>query len=81
MSLIGYILGIHHLPDATTETVTATKGNPTLDFYFEAVKNSSEILAMSNDWLNLAYLEPLMAKKYNAKINHGEKQMRTLNLF
>ena len=76
-----HILGIHHLPDATTETATGTKGNPTLDFYFEAVKNSSEILAMSNDWLNLAYLEPLMAKKYNAKINHGEKQMRTLNLF
>ena len=51
------------------------------DFYLESLRSSTEVIAMSSDWLTLAYLEPLMAKKYGARINGGEKAMRTLNLF
>ena len=51
------------------------------DFCLESLRNNTEVLATSSDWLTLAYLEPLMAKKHNARINGGEKAMRTLNLF
>ena len=51
------------------------------DFFLESLRNNTEVLATSSDWLTLAYLEPLMAKKHNARINGGEKAMRTLNLF
>ena len=50
-------------------------------FYFEVLKSNSKVLATSSDWLSLAYLEPLLAKKHTARINHGERAMRTLNLF
>ena len=51
------------------------------DFFLESLRNNTEVLATSSDWLTLAYLEPLMAKKHNARINDGERAMRTLNLF
>ena len=51
------------------------------DFFLESLRNNTEVLATSSDWLTLAYLEPLMAKKHNARINGGEKAMRSLNLF
>ena len=51
------------------------------DFFLESLRDNTEVLATSADWLTLAYLEPLMAKKHYARINGGEKAMRTLNLF
>ena len=51
------------------------------DFFLESLRKNTEVLATSSNWLTLAYLEPLMAKKHNARINGGEKAMRTLNLF
>ena len=51
------------------------------EFYLNHLRTNTDILATSADWLTLAYLEPLMAKKYDAKINGGEKAMRSLNLF
>ena len=47
----------------------------------ESVINNSEILISSRDWLKLAFLEPFMAKKHKAKINHGSKAMKALKLF
>ena len=51
------------------------------DFYLESLRTNTDILATSSDWLSLAYLEPLMAKRHGANINGGEKAMRSLNLF
>ena len=51
------------------------------EFYLESLRTNTDILATSSDWLTLAYLEPLMAKMHGAKINGGEKAMRSLNLF
>ena len=51
------------------------------DFFLESIRDNTEVLATSADWLTLAYLEPLMAKKHDARINGGEKAMKTLNLF
>ena len=90
-----HVLGIHQLPDANDGAIpTRTKrryGAKTTsqdeldtqisDFYLETLRNNSKVLTTSNDWLVLAYLEPLLAKRHNAKINEGEKAMRTLNLF
>ena len=49
--------------------------------FVEALKQNYKVLALSDDWLTLAYLEPLLAKKYGATINHGDRAMRSLNLF
>ena len=46
-----------------------------------AVRENGKVLISSDDWLTLAYMEPLLAKKYNATINHGARAMRSLNLF
>ena len=51
------------------------------DFYLEALKNNSIILAMPNAWIMLSFLQPLMAKRHKAKLNQGEMAMRSLNLF
>ena len=51
------------------------------DFFLESLRDNTEVLSISTHWLTLAYLEPLMAKKHDARINGGEKAMRTLNLF
>ena len=51
------------------------------DFFLESLRENTEVIATSTDWLTLAYLEPLLAKKHDARINGGEKAMRTLNLF
>ena len=50
-------------------------------FYLESLRSNTKVLATSSDWLTLACLEPLMAKKHKARLNDGEKAMRTLNLF
>ena len=72
-----YLVGLYNLPDIDKES---TSVDITSHFY-EAVKENSKTLITSDDWLSLAYLEPLMAKRHNASINHGDKAMRTLNLF
>ena len=51
------------------------------DFYLESLRTNTDILATASDWLTLAYLEPLMAKRHGSSINGGEKAMRSLNLF
>ena len=86
-----HVLGIHQLPNANDGATrreygvkTAVKdesGAQISDFYLETLRNNSKILTTSNDWFILAYLKPLMAKRHEAKINDGEKNMRTLNLF
>ena len=89
-----YIVGIFHLQESCEDADTAKlkeSGSRTErkeaeyhsndDFFLESLRNNTEVLATSSDWLTLAYLEPLMAKKHNARINGGEKAMRTLNLF
>ena len=88
-----HILGIFHLPESCEDQETANlndgserdqkevEDHSNDDFFLESLRNNTEVLAMSSDWLTLAYLEPLMAKKHNARINDGERAMRTLNLF
>ena len=85
-----HIIGLHNLPDTINDMTPAPRA-PRKDgdvethsrgsLFLEALKNNSRVLATASDWLTLAYLEPLLAKKHGATINHGEKQMRTLNLF
>ena len=89
-----HIVGIFHLPESCEDTATAThedvgsrkdqkaaEDHSNDDFFLESLRNNTKVLATSSDWLTLAYLEPLMAKKHNARINSGDKAMRTLNLF
>ena len=89
-----HIVGIFHLPESCEDTATAThkdvgsrkdqkaaEDHSNDDFFLESLRNNTKVLATSSDWLTLAYLEPLMAKKHNARINSGDKVMRTLNLF
>ena len=86
-----HIVGMFHLPDSCDDAETAkfkdsgsrkeAEDHSNDDFFLESLRNNTEVLATSSDWLTLAYLEPLMAKKHNARINGGEKAMRTLNLF
>ena len=71
-----YLVGLHNLPSSEK------KGIASIDSHiYQAVKQNSNVIARSDDWLTLAYMEPLFAKKYNATINHGERAMRSLNLF
>ena len=89
-----HIVGIFHLPESCEDDETANlndsgsqraqkvaEDHSNDDFFLESLRNNTEVLATSSDWLTLAYLEPLMAKKHNARINDGERAMRTLNLF
>ena len=64
-------------PDGRNDDSTPSRAA----FFFETLRTNSKVLATANDWLTLAYLEPLLAKKHGARINHGEMAMRTLNLF
>ena len=41
---------------------------------YQAVKQNAKVIARSDDWLTLAYMEPLYAKELNAIINHGERE-------
>ena len=69
-----YLFGLHNLP--------LDFGSASFDSHIhQAVKQNSKVIARSDDWLTLAYMEPLLAKKLNATINHGERAMRSLNLF
>ena len=71
-----YLVGLHNLPRSKG------RGIASLDSHiFQAVKQNAKVVARSDDWLTLAYMEPLFAKKLNATINHGERAMRSLNLF
>ena len=87
-----HIVGLFHLPEVCQDSEYATCSRPGNrvgpsenhsqdDFFLESLRTNTKVIAMSTDWLTLAYLEPLMAKKHGARINGGEKAMRTLNLF
>ena len=89
-----HIVGIFHVPESCEDDETANlndsgsqraqkvaEDHSKDDFFLESLRNNTEVLATSSDWLTLAYLEPLMAKKHYAWIDGGEKAMRTLNLF
>ena len=71
-----YMVNLLHLPDIDRESRTGIN-----DHILNAVHENGKVLISSDDWLTLAYMEPLLAKKHNATINHGAKAMRSLNLF
>ena len=73
-----YLLGLLNLPNMTTSTNVPISEDSHI---YQAVKEHSKVLTTSNDWLTLAFLEPLLAKKHNAKLNNGEKNMKSLCLF
>ena len=50
-------------------------------FIYETVKQNSNVNATSDDWLTLAFTEPLLAIKHKATINQGERAMKSLYLF
>ena len=72
-----YMINLFNLPDIDKESRTGS-----LDSYIlNAVRENCKVLISSDDWLTLTYMEPLLAKKYNASINHGARAMRSLSLF
>ena len=71
-----YLVGLHNLPSRGRKECASIESH-----IHQAVKQNSKVIARSDDWLTLAYMEPLHAKKLNATINHGERAMRSLNLF
>ena len=73
-----YLFGLFNLP---TDLETSNSKAIFESHVFEAVKQNSKVLASSDDWLTLAYLEPLLAKKEKATLNHGDKAMKSLCLF
>ena len=73
-----YLVGLHNLPNGTRIQNSNRMVDPHI---LEAVIQNSKVLSGSDDWLTLAYLEPLLAKKENATINHGDRAMRSLSLF
>ena len=73
-----YLVGLHNLPNGTGIQNSNRMVDPHI---LEAVIQNSKVLSGSDDWLTLAYLEPLLAKKENATINHGDRAMRSLSLF
>ena len=73
-----FLIGLNSLPNALSER----KVNLNTDSYiYKAVKENTEVIAMADDWLTLAFMEPLLTKKHKATINHGERAMKSLNLF
>ena len=85
-----HLVGLFQLPSIDPGTPTHPRnclgidpGTPKSgnELFFESLRQNCKVLATSRDWLSLAYLEPLMAKRHGANINHGERAMRSLNLF
>ena len=72
-----YMVNLLNLPDIDKASRTGNDNSHILN----AVRENCKVLISSDDWLTLAYMEPLLAKKYNATINHGARAMRALNLF
>ena len=71
-----YLFRLRHFPDHhESRNIRIT------DESHETVKQNSEVIAAADDGLTLSFLEPLLAKKHNARINHGDKAMKALNLF
>ena len=71
-----YMVNLLTLPDIDRVSQTVVNNH-----ILNAVRENSKVLISSDDWLTLAYMEPLLAKKHNATINHGARAMRSLNLF
>ena len=63
-----YMVNLLNLPDIDTMSRNDVKCH-----ILNAVRENSKALMSSDDWLTLAYMEPLLAKKHNATINHGAK--------
>ena len=72
-----YMVNLLNLPDIDRVQQTGFDNTHILN----AVRENCKVLISSDDWLTLAYMEPLLAKKYSATINHGARAMRALNLF
>ena len=73
-----YLVELHNLP--TSNSINRHRVNVEAHIY-QTVKENSRVLMSSDDWRNLAFLEPLLAKKNRATINHGDKAMKSLWLF
>ena len=73
-----YLVRLHHLPNYHDSRNIKISDESHI---YETVKQNSEVIAASDDWLTLSFLEPLLAKKHNARINHGDKAMKSLNMF
>ena len=71
-----YTVNLLNLPDIDKKSRTRINKH-----ILNAVRENCEVLTKSDDWLTLAYMEPLLAKKYSSTINHGARAMRTLSLF
>ena len=71
-----YMVNLFSLPDIDRGSRTGVNSH-----ILNAVHENSKVLISSSDWLTLAYMEPLLAKKHNATINHGARAMRSLSLF
>ena len=72
-----YMVNLFKLPDIDKISRTGSEES----FILNAVRENCKVLISSDNWLTLAYMEPLLAKKHNASINHGARAMRSLNLF
>ena len=71
-----------HDESAQTTTCSMRSENESTRFYHGMdFRPTSRVLMSSDDWRNLAFLEPLLAKKNRATINHGDKAMKSLRLF
>ena len=65
-----FLIGLNSLPNALSER----KINVNTDSYiYKAVKENTEVIAMADDWLTLAFMEPLLTKKHKATINQGKE--------
>ena len=72
------MVNLLNLPDMDKVSRTTGIDNSHI---LNAVHENCKVLISSDDWLTLAYMEPLLAKKYNATINHGARAMKALSLF
>ena len=73
-----YIVGLHNLPNVIQDR----RASAILDSHImQAVIQNSTVLSRSDDWLTLAFMEPLLTKREGATLNHGEKAMKSLCLF
>ena len=51
------------------------------DFQINIVRNNTTIIARSDNWLNLLFMESLMIKEHNPELNTGIKATKALQLF
>ena len=71
-----YIVDLLNLPNIDRVSRTSVDSH-----ILNAVRENGKVLISSEDWITLADMEPLLAKKHNSTINHGARAIRSLNLF